>query len=169
MGKPGALARRLIRGLGRSAAAASGVERVSTGTRHFDSRHVNLGISGLSHRIALRQDFEEIVQARRRNYAILAARLGNAALHPELPVGVCPLFYPIVVENKDEVLRALRAAGVQAVDFWRFSHPACDLDSFPDVKRLRQTLVEIPCHQDLSRNRMRRVAAVVAAAIEGHR
>jgi dTDP-4-amino-4,6-dideoxygalactose transaminase len=167
LGKPGALARKLIRALGRSAANASGVERVATGTRHFDPRHVNLGISGLSHRIAMRQDLDEIVRTRRRNYQLLAAELATCStpLHPKLPHGVCPLFYPLIVENKDEVLSRLRSRGVQAVDFWRFSHPACALESFPDVARLRQTVVEIPCHQDLSPGRIRKVAAVVRAAV----
>jgi hypothetical protein len=47
-------------------------------------------------------------------------------------------------------MEQLVSRGIEAVDFWREGHPACDLSRFPEVARLRRSVLEVPCHQDLS-------------------
>ncbi|MBX5483739.1 MAG: DegT/DnrJ/EryC1/StrS aminotransferase family protein [Myxococcaceae bacterium] len=162
-GPVGRWVRASVRALGHGAVKAGNIERVATGTMHFDRAHVDLGISPLTLRIAQSLDLHQIVENRRRNYFYLLGRLREVStpLFNELPPGVCPLFYPLVVEDKPRVLEGLRAAGVHAVDFWRDHHPACNPNEFPDVMRLRQAIVEIPCHQDLEPDTMSRVAQVV--------
>jgi perosamine synthetase len=155
--------RSLIRGLGRGTVKAANIERVATGTQHFNRGHVDLGMSPLTRRIALSQDLEHIVEARRRNYFFLLGRLRDLSppLFNQLPAGVSPLFYPLVVENKTEVLERLRARGIDVIDFWKRFHPACDAAEFPEVAQLRRTIVEIPCHQDLTPEVMAQVASAV--------
>jgi hypothetical protein len=70
-----------------------------------------------------------------------------------------------VVEDKAEVLARLHARGIEAIDFWRHFHPACDASAFPEVAQLRRSIVEIPCHQDLSPEVMAEVASVVRGAL----
>ncbi|WP_225411448.1 DegT/DnrJ/EryC1/StrS family aminotransferase [Stigmatella hybrida] len=155
--------RSLIRGLGRGTVKAASIERVATGTQHFNREHVDLGMSPLTQRIALSQDLEHIVETRRRNYFFLLGRLRDISppLFNQLPAGVSPLFYPLVVENKEEVLERLRARGIDVIDFWKRFHPACDAAEFPEVAQLRRSIVEIPCHQDLSPEVMAQVASAV--------
>lgn len=152
-----------IRAIGHGAVKAGNIERVATGTMHFNRDHVDLGISPLTLRIARSLDMAEIVEKRRRNYFFLLGRLRDlsAPLFNELKPGVCPLFYPLVVEDKQEVMGRLTAAGISAVDFWRDYHPACDPDEFPEVMRMRNSIVEIPCHQDLEPETMATVAQIV--------
>jgi dTDP-4-amino-4,6-dideoxygalactose transaminase len=159
--------RRFLRSLGRGAVKAADIERVATGTRHFDRRHVDLGMSPFAKRVAHAQDLEAIVEKRRRNYFFLLGRLRDMSppLFNQLPAGVCPLFYPLVVEDKAEVLARLHARGIEAIDFWRHFHPACDASAFPEVAQLRRSIVEIPCHQDLSPEVMAEVASVVRGAL----
>ena len=166
-GRPGRLLRSAVRGLGRGALAAARVERIGTGSRHFSRAHVNLGMSPLARRIALAQDLDAIVEARRRNFFFLLGRLRSVAppLAGQLPPGVCPLFYPLVVPEKLELMERLRARGVETIDFWRHFHPACDPGEFPEVAGLRQTVLEVPCHQDLSPELMTLVADEVRAAL----
>ena len=166
-GRAGALLRAGARKLGRGAAAAARIERVGTGTQHFNRGHVDLGMSALTRRIALAQDHAAIVEARRRNYFFLLGRLREVAppLFNQLPPGVCPLFYPLLVTEKAEVMARLRARGVETIDFWRYFHPACDAPSFPEVAELRRTVLEIPIHQDLTTERMAVVAEEVRAAV----
>jgi dTDP-4-amino-4,6-dideoxygalactose transaminase len=166
-GTAGRMVRGMVRGVGRGTVKAAGIERVATGTQHFNRAHVDLGMSPLTKRIALAQDLPGIVEARRRNYFFLMGRLRDLCppLLSQLPPGVCPLFYPLVVEDKAEVKARLAMRGIEAIDFWRHSHPACDMSSFPDVARLRRTVLEIPCHQDLTPEVMSEVASAVRAAV----
>jgi len=159
--------RGFVRGLGKGAVKAADIERVATGTQHFDRRHVDLGMSPFAHRIAQAQDLEGVVERRRRNYFFLLGRLRDvsAPLFNQLPAGVCPLFYPLVVDNKEEVLERLRARGIEAIDFWKHFHPACDASAFPEVARSRRSIVEVPCHQDLTPEVMAEVATVVRGAL----
>jgi len=100
----------------------------------------------------------------------LLGQLGpvSAPLFNSLPAGVCPLFYPVLTANKPEVLDALWAQRIEAVDFWRDHHPACDPAEFPDTMQLRSSVVEIPCHQDLSEASIRDVAQVVVEVLRAH-
>lgn len=162
-GTAGRWLRSSIRALGHGAVKAGNVERVATGTMHFNRAHVDLGISPLTLKLAQGMDMQQIVENRRRNYFFLLGRLRDvsAPLFNELGPGVCPLFYPMVVDDKPRVMEELHAAGVHAVDFWRDYHPACNPAEFPEVMKLRSSIVEIPCHQDLDAETMTRVAEVV--------
>lgn len=162
---------RTLRRLGRGTARAARVERVPTGTQHFDRRHVDLGMSPLALRLARVQGLEHIVEQRRRNYFLLLGRLRDVAppLFNQLPAGVCPLFYPLVVEDKPAVLARLHAQGIEAIDFWRRSHPLCPEDEFPEVARLRRTVLELPCHQDLTPEVMGDMARVVREVLQEQR
>ncbi|MBI3185662.1 MAG: DegT/DnrJ/EryC1/StrS family aminotransferase [Myxococcales bacterium] len=166
-GTLGRAVRLLVRALGRRTAESTRLERVATGTAHFDRAHVDLGMSQLARRIALAQDFRFIVESRRRNYFFLMGRLRDLSppVHNQLPPGVCPLFYPLVVERKAELLARLRMKGVEAIDFWSRFHPACEAARFPEVAALRRTVVEVPCHQDLDSETMARLALVVREAL----
>ena len=155
----GRMVRSQVRRLGRETVEVAGIERVTTGSDHFNPEHTNLGMSAWSKRILHAQNVERIRRVRRRNYLYLLRELGEDVmpLLPTLPRGVCPLFYPLIVPDKEQAQERLVGRGIAAVNFWRHSHPSCDLTKFPDVARLRATVLEIPCHQDLSRGAMREI------------
>ena len=80
----------------------------------------------------------------------------------ELPPGVCPLFYPLVVADKSGLRARLAARGVETVDFWRTHHPSCPEGAYPEVDLLRRRVLELPIHQDLGPDDV----AFVARAVE---
>ena len=166
-GAVGRTLRAAIRGVGRGTVKAASIERVATGTQHFNRKHVDLGMSPLTKRIAFAQDMAGVVEKRRRNYFYLLARLRDVSppLFNQLAPGVCPLFYPMVVENKPALLENLRARGIDAIDFWKYFHPACDAAQFPEVAQLRRTILEIPCHQDFGPEAMAEIADAVRDAL----
>jgi len=171
-GALGRALRQAVRGLGHAAVGATRVERVATGTQHFERAHAGLGMSPLAHRLALSQDFAQIAERRRRNFFFLLGHLRDVAppVFAELPAGVVPLFYPLRVDDKAAVMARLAARGVETVDFWRYGHPACALAEFPDVEALRRQILEIPVHQDLDPETMTALAAAVREAVlEGGR
>lgn len=149
-----------LRASGKAASRTLRAERVDTGTQHFEDAHADLAMSRLSHRILERQDFSSIVKRRRRNYAHLLARLGplSPPVRSELPPGVCPLFYPLRARDKRAVVPRLVARGVEAVEFWRHEPPGVSPGAFPEVDDLRRTIVELPCHQDLTPQGIDRIA-----------
>jgi len=162
-GEAGRRARQAIRDAGRWFVNHANVERVSTGTQHFNVADVNLGMSALSHLVLRNQDFAGIVEKRRRNYFLLYAMLRDVAppVTGELKPGVCPLFYPVAVDDKASAMARLLSRGVETVDFWRVRHPALPMGLFPEVDRLRARVLELPVHQDLSPADAEHVASCV--------
>jgi dTDP-4-amino-4,6-dideoxygalactose transaminase len=153
----------MVLGLGKSTMRASHIEPVLTGSQHFNRDNVNLGISWMAKRLMLTQDAAKIVQKRRRNYLFLLDRLRDisAPLFESLPAGNAPLFYPLLVQNNRATMEKLLARGIEAVDFWRDFHPACDAREFPEAAKLRTSIVEIPCHQDLTLATMAKIVNAV--------
>jgi perosamine synthetase len=139
-----------MRDLGKSITSTIGVAEV--GTNHFDRSHVDIAMSRLSHWILAAQDFPNIIELRRRNFLHLLNRLREVSspIFKELPPGVCPLFYPIQTRNKLLTRGRLFERGIETVSFWSQHHPRLPPGIFPEVDQLRRTVLEIPCHQDLT-------------------
>jgi hypothetical protein len=166
-GEPGEAVRSGVRWAYAAGRAASGLHPVSTGTPAFDPALVDLGMSGLSTFVARRLDAAAIVAARRRNYFLLLGRLRDCVspVFGELPAGACPLFYPLLVEDKPVVAARLAARGVETVDFWRDAHPLCPAGEFPEAEALRRRVLELPVHQDLEPEDVANVARAVEEAL----
>jgi perosamine synthetase len=166
-GAAGRALRQLGLRLGKGALRASKVEPVLSGTQHFNRDHAHLGPSLLTQRLLKVQDIEEIVARRRRNYMFLLDRLGDVSLplFADLPRGVVPLCYPMRVDDNRRVMERLVSRGIEAVDFWREGHPLCDLEEFPEVAQLRRSVLEIPCHQDLSFEAVTDMVAVIREVV----
>ena len=162
-GKPGRTLRKLALGLGKGTMRASQITPVTTGSQHFNRDDVNLGMSWITKRLMRTQNVPEIVEKRRRNYLFLLDCLRNvsAPLFETLPAGNVPLFYPLMVEDNRVTVERLLARGIEAVNFWRDFHPACDAQEFPEAAKLRTSVVEIPCHQDLTLDTMAKIVNVV--------
>jgi DegT/DnrJ/EryC1/StrS aminotransferase family len=167
-GRWGATTRRLARAtFSQTRQWARSVE-VPVGTQDFDRNVVNVGMSRVTRLLAGSSDAHDVVQRRRENWLLLHHALSptGRAVWSELPEGVCPLFYGVRVRSKDRALAHLRAAGIQAIDFWRFGHQTLPRDAFPEVEALRQSVVELPCHQDVTRPELARVIEAARTAVE---
>jgi perosamine synthetase len=158
---------KMIRSLGTVGAHTLGTEPVPLGAYHFDRSKANLGMSQLSHLIISSQQFSSIVTKRRRNYLQLLERLRSISppTFDQLPNGVCPFFYPLEVENNQAVLQKLQARGVGAFSFWSQDHPMLPRGQYPEVDKLRRTIIYLPCHQDLSPPVIARLADEVCEAV----
>jgi dTDP-4-amino-4,6-dideoxygalactose transaminase len=133
----------------------------------FDPARKDLGMSPLSAVVARRVDAAEIVGARRRNYYLLLGRLRERVppVFADVPAGACPLFYPLLCDDKAAVADRLLAQGIETVDFWREGHALCPAHEFPEAAALRRRVLEVPVHQDLGPEDMARVAAAVEEAL----
>ncbi|HWR83258.1 MAG TPA: DegT/DnrJ/EryC1/StrS family aminotransferase, partial [Candidatus Deferrimicrobium sp.] len=95
------------------------VQDVNPEEGQWASRMAEIGVSRWSRYMLHGTDPEKIISRRRRNYRHLATRLNDRLQlpFPSLPDGVCPLFLPLLVENKLEVQRRLAERGVMCVSF----------------------------------------------------
>ena len=157
--------------VGKSAYSAAGATYVPMGTPTFDMAEVDTTMSRLSRRILGTQDFATIARRRRGNYSYLRERLDGVVtpIFPELTSGVCPLFYPFRVDQRDVVLARLRAQAVQVGEFWPDRHPLAPGAEFPGVSALRRTALWLPCHQDLTVDALEWLVRNVTRAVRGDR
>jgi dTDP-4-amino-4,6-dideoxygalactose transaminase len=123
------------------------------------------GMSRLSLAVIERLDPEAVIGHRRANYERLAALVtvrGIASLMPSLPPGACPLYLPVLVKDRREVLVRLQRQRVETFVFGLFAHPAMDAGDFPEAAALRDHVLCLPVHHDLAAGDLERVAELVA-------
>ncbi len=166
-GAPGRGLRTIVRAAGRSASHATGMAYVLPGGIEFQHEHLDLAMSGIARHILANQDFDTIIARRRRNYAHLADLLADVAppLQGDLPPEVTPLFYATRVLYKRAVVERLRAKGVEARSFWEYHHPLLPPGVMPETDDLRQTVLELPIHQDITPQAIERMARAVRETI----
>jgi len=150
---------------GGRALAALRVPRVPFGDLGFDLPSVDIAAMPLSLALLERFDYDEIRRRRRRNFAGLHDRLaGRVGLLPrDLEPGVCPLLFPLLAPDKPGAAAALRRAGVDAMEFWNDGDPAARGPAHADAVFLREHVVELPIHQDITDEQVERMADQVLA------
>jgi dTDP-4-amino-4,6-dideoxygalactose transaminase len=132
--------------------SALGVQRLPVGDTGFDPDSVNTGISPWSVRLLHRFDYAAIPRKRREHFLFLYRKLAGRAtlLEKDLAEGVCPLFFPLLVPDKRAAAEALWRRGIGAVEFWNEGDPEASREAFPQVQFLRDHLLELPIHQELT-------------------
>jgi len=144
-------------------------EMVGSGYSSWDPRMLEYDASPWVRRLMRLVDPVSIVAKRRENYLHLAARLRGRAHTPapfdKLPEGVCPLFFPVVVEDKIRFQSDMLRLGIQTINLWYESHPACPPDLDAETSKWRRHLIEVPIHQGLSLEDIDRVADAVSSLV----
>ena len=150
------------RGMGRAAGALA-VRRANVGDIGFNLDEVDLAMSRLSSRLLAGFDYAGIRQRRVENYRRLSALLNDEVekVFPTVPDGVCPLFFPVIVEDKHAVAEWLRGRGVDALEFWNDSSEPGGHEMGPDAQFLRRHVLELPIHQDLTPRHIDHIASQV--------
>ena len=116
-------------------------------------------MSPICHTLLPRFEYNWIKETRRRNFRVLEERLRGTVslLDIKLNEGVCPLFFPLLVKDKQSASRDLWQAGIETVEFW--NRGDADLEhQKSDANFLRRHLLEVPIHQDVTANAAERMA-----------
>lgn len=145
------------RAIGRTLRAAS-YQPVKVGDIGWNLANVNVAMSSLSDRVMTGLDYAAIRERRRRNFELMRQKLQGRvhAVRDDLPEGVCPLFYPILVKNKWAIAQALRNRGIGAVEFW--NDPQENPSIGKDARFLRAHLLELPIHQGVTESQVEYIA-----------
>jgi hypothetical protein len=101
---------------------------------------------------APRVDGAAIRERRRANYEELAAELAPRIPPPfrRLPPGVCPLYVPVLAEDRAAAIAALLDFGVRAIEVWPVAHPLLDLSQYRELDSARAQLLALPVHHLLT-------------------
>jgi dTDP-4-amino-4,6-dideoxygalactose transaminase len=132
---------------------------VSVSRRIFEgARQYGGGMSRLSVALVERLDPRTIVARRRANYLALASMVDCSLLSPSLPDGCCPLYLPVFVPGRTEVLLRLQSRGIEPFLFGIFHHPTLPLAEFPEAARMRDEMLCLPIHHELGLPELKRIA-----------
>jgi perosamine synthetase len=131
----------------------------------FDAGLVNQPMSRLSKMVFRHSDVSAIVAKRRANYLFLQRELASVYrlefFVSELPTGICPWIFPLVLGGESNACATLRAQGIPAVT-WNGVRPSgMSWDLFPDADYLYKNLVFLPVHQNLSEQELRQIVQAV--------
>ena len=159
----------LGREMGRATKRTMNLDVVPIDTNELDTRVLPLGMSNIARYLLARTKPEEVVRIRRENFLHMKSLLDPRIrpLYPELPSHVCPLSYPILVEDKTRVHEELLRDSVGNVNFWLRWRPGVPAERFPDVDYLRRHVLEVPIHQGLRKKHIEFVAERVNARVLG--
>ncbi len=122
---------------------------------YYFSEHVMAWtISRISAGILKSSDPHKIFNCKRKNFKRLRdgiIEINNIKLLLEnLPEGVCPLLFPLKVSDVFKWIRELNTMGIKATRWWEGFNQKLNWDDFPEAKNLKQKLLVLPVHQDLS-------------------
>lgn len=121
---------------------------------YFSPAAAGMAASSITRRVISHLDHQRIVRQHRQNYQRIEAGIagipGISPAIPGLPDGVCPLNFPVIVQNRDRLWEQLQAAGIHVSNWWPGFHRDVPWDDYPQAVRLKDHLMTFPIHEDLT-------------------
>lgn len=131
----------------------------STAYRYFIKNNCSQNIQPIDMSIINSQDQSEISFTRQKNYRYLVENLKTCpwgeVLMPELPDKIVPYVVPFLLNNKKR-FDHIRNKGIQIYRWEEMVETDCIIS-----KKYRTNLVQLPCHQDLSKHELDYIVAVL--------
>jgi perosamine synthetase len=113
-------------------------------------------MSTLTERLLKTFDAQEIVRRRCTNFSLFLdvfSRCNNIEpIFKKLETGVCPLYFPIVVDNRDKLCKKLNAKFIGAIPWWAGYHKSLSWNRFSDSCFLKDHVLALPIHQELNQD-----------------
>ena len=73
------------------------------------------------------------------------------------------MFFPLLVPDKSTAARALWERGIAAVELWNYGYPEAKGEEGRDARFLRDHVLELPIHQDVTPEQVDYMAEQVLA------
>ncbi|MDY7108505.1 MAG: aminotransferase class V-fold PLP-dependent enzyme [Planctomycetota bacterium] len=132
---------------------------------YFDAERELRRISRLTAGLLQTVDPRTVITRRRENYTMLRDAIADAPgvrlLFDALPPGVCPLTMPVRVDDRHFWRRALVSRRIATIPWWSGYHRALSWDDFPEACTLKDTIVGLPIHHQLTGAHMRAIGEAV--------
>lgn len=136
---------------------------------YYKSELDNRRMSFLSKRMLDRFDYTQVVETRRKNYLRLLSMFSDnpnvMPLFRVLPPGVCPLFFPVIVQDREKICIELNKQHIYAMPWWAGYHRDLSWNGFEEARFLKDHVVALPIHQDLTDDEVNFIGNRFLAAI----
>ena len=113
-------------------------------------------------------DPRQVFLTRRSNYERLAKAIESIdsmkLLYDSLEEGTCPLHLPVIVTKRKKWFNVLTSMGVYALPWWEGYHRKLDWTGYYDATILKDNILTLPIHQDLSASDIDLIAKAVQQA-----
>jgi dTDP-4-amino-4,6-dideoxygalactose transaminase len=106
-----------------------------------------------------------VVFRRRSNYEYLLDALAETGsvrpIYRTLPRSVCPLYFPVFVDQPEQMVQDLARQKVGAIRWWGTFHPAIKWEEFPRESFFKRHVVALPVHQDLTHRHLQELVEAI--------
>ncbi|MBN9132355.1 MAG: aminotransferase class I/II-fold pyridoxal phosphate-dependent enzyme [Nitrosospira multiformis] len=130
----------------------------SEGGFGFEAKWVSKRSALISTYLIRKVSKKRIAENRRQNYVKFLQTLtglpGCYFLFPDLPKGVFPYVFPLVVDDPEKRFRALKNAGIPVIRFGEFLWEGMEATTCKTSVDLSRRVLQFPCHQELSQQEM---------------
>jgi len=142
------------------------IENIPDDYFYNESLMSNTKISPISLGIVNRINYSKIIEIRRCNYKRVYSGIIDLKnirpLFSDLPQGVCPLVFPLIVSDRNYWMANLSRLGAHPIPWWSGYHPLLiDGPEFQSANMLKNKIVAIPVHQELSDNNIDYIIACI--------
>jgi hypothetical protein len=111
------------------------------------------GISHITLRVMQGIEEKAMVEKRRANYRYYLERLGSRKgieiLFPDIPEGVCPLGFLILVEDRDRIRKELLGKRINSRTLWDILPEEVCLEEHRVAADISKRILVLPVHQSL--------------------
>lgn len=122
---------------------------------YYDERLNHKAISAISKGMLRTFDVAHIISRRRENFSHFLNYFSRyhdiKPLFKELPEGVCPLQFPIIVKKRNYLKAKLNEKAINAYAWWKGYNRNLKWDEFRDACFLKDNVLTLPVHQDLNK------------------
>jgi perosamine synthetase len=136
---------------------------------YFDPALEGAGISRFTTASLKSFNPSEAVAIRRGHYQRYLDLLSHVPsvtpLFPKLQEDACPLSMPVVTTRRDALAQSLSAQGIAATPWWSGYNRHHDWQGFEDARFLKDHVLSLPLHQELSAPAIRHIVDRLAALL----
>ena len=126
--------------------------------------------STLSLKVLDASDAAAIASNRRDNHALWHSSVAGCQrirpIRDNWPEGCCPLYFVVQVPNPQKTVESLELLDIEAFNWWQHLPDEIDWQVFPVAKRLKQSLLALPVHQQLTQDQIVRMAGYLIQIVE---
>lgn len=129
-----------------------------------DKYSYNMKMSFFSENIIKKLNMEEIVRKRTNNYDYWLSNINTlpnfTPIYPYLPEGVNPYSFPVMVEERDRLLKRLEIEGIEPAfnpPFYNLKNLLNKEERFEDSEYIAERLISLPVHQSLNPDLLEKV------------
>lgn len=125
----------------------------------------------MTNRLLFKVVDKNTAEQRRANYKFLLSHLSDMVPGPflSLPEGACPFAFPVEVNDPKAFLNSLRRNGILGLLFWLNPHPSLPVEDFPRSRLLRERILALPVHQELTKSDLVKIVKAVQNNVVSHK